>query len=138
MSLTINGAFGLIDSSTIIGGRVVEGITKINHDIAKEKTNQYGASGKVYSRARKKKTYEGSMTLWAREAFAICKSANVPDLTDVAAFDLILMVRSSDGALVKQVLKNCEWTAHPTNLEEDQEDMEVEAPFIFSGLETTY
>jgi hypothetical protein len=135
MALSVNGAFGLIDSSTVIGGRTVEGITAINYDVTREKTNQYGASGRVYSRARKKKTVEGSMTLYFRECRAMIESAvGAVDLTDIPPFDIVMMVRSTEGELVKQILKDVEFTAHPTNLEEDQEDIEVEAPFIFTQV----
>ena len=135
MALSVNGAFGLIDSSTVIGGRTVEGLTAINFDVTSEKTNQYGASGRVYSRARKKKTYEGSMTLYYREARAMVDSViGATDLTDVPPFDLVMMIRSTEGELVKQILKDVEFTAHPTNMEEDGEDIEVEAPFIFTQV----
>lgn len=134
MSLSVNGAFALIDSSTIIGGRTVEGITKVEYKVGQEKTNQYGASGKVYSRGRKKKTYEGSMSLYYREIREIIASVTgAQDLTDIPPFDLVMMVRSSDGALIKEILKDVEWTEDTTNLEEDQEDMLIDVPFIFSS-----
>lgn len=134
MSLTVNGAFALIDSSVSIGGRKVEGLTAINYKVAQEKTNQYGASGNVYSRARKKKTFEGSCSLYAKEVFAICESAGVDFLVDVPPFDLVVMVRNSDGEFKKRILKDFEWTEHPETLEEDQEDMVIEAPFIYSSI----
>lgn len=134
MALSVNGAYALIDSSLIIGGVPVKGLTKFDFNAKREKVNNYAAGEGVYSRSRKHKTFDGTAGMYYREVMNITRSAGVPDLTDVPPFDAVFLVRSSDGDLVKHTFKDVEFTEHNISMEKDGDDTEVDCPFIYSSL----
>lgn len=138
MGLSVNGAFALIDSSLVIGGAVVEGLIGVTYNTGREKTNNYGANGKVYSRSRKSRTHEGSITLFYREVLNICRSAQASDLSDVPPFDMQFLVRSSDGDTSLHVFKDVEFLSQEVTMERDGDDTEVEVPIIYSELIVTH
>jgi len=134
MSLSVNGAYALIDSALVIGGQEVKGLKKFDFSVKRDKVNNYAAGEGVYSRSRKHKAFEGSATFYLREVLNIIRSAQVNDLTDVPPFDAPFLIRSSDGDLVPHTFKNVEFTEHTVSMEMDGDDTEVEVPFIYSDL----
>lgn len=138
MGLSVNGAFALIDSSLVIGGVPVKGLTAVNYTVAREKTNNYAADGSVYSRSRKSKTFEGSISIYYRELIAICRSAQVSDISDVPPFDAQFLVRSSDGDMIPHIFKDVDFLSQEVSMELDGDDTIVECPIIFSKLEVKH
>lgn len=134
MALKINGAFALIHSSFIIGGRVVEGITKWEHKIERPKEDNLAANGEPYSRSRKGKKRSGTCGLYYREVMNICDSVKADDLTDVPPFDAVYLMTSADGEVYKLTYKDVEFTEDVLTQEIDGNDTIVESPIIFSGL----
>lgn len=132
--MATKSAYQLIESTCLIGGVEAPGVKKIEWNNDQEKTNNYAAGGKPYSRSRKIKTFEGSMTMYFRQKMELIRSAGVTSLNDIAPSDVIFMARTSEGELVKVTLKELEFTSDGGSFEQGGDDSEKDHNFIYSDI----
>lgn len=132
--MATKSAYQLIESTVLIGGVAADGVKNIEWNNDQEKSNNYGAGKKPYSRSRKTVTYEGSMTMYFRQKMELIRAAGVSSLNELAPTDVIFMARTAEGELVKFTLKDLEFVSDGAKFETNADDSEKDHSFIYSDL----
>lgn len=131
-------AYDLMNSKLIIGGVTMPGVIKVALDIEQEKTNNYAAGPKPYSRSRKQKQFKGSLGFFYRELVNLCRSANVNDLCEIGPFDVIFMAKGASNELATHTVKDVEFTSHKIDFSRGGDDTEVEPEILYSDFLVVY
>jgi hypothetical protein len=132
--MAVKSAYQLIESTVLIGGVSADGVKNIEWNNDQEKTNNYAASKKPYSRSRKAASFEGSMTMFFRQKIELIKAAGVHSLNDIAPSDVIFMARTAESELVKITLKDVEFTSDGGKFESNADDSEMDHSFLYSDI----
>lgn len=133
----INGThYSAVDAKVAINGIPVFGISAIEAKEAEEKTDQYGLGSKYpVGRERGKITTEGSISLYPIEIDAIQKSVIGGKITEIAPFDISLVVAPKNSANTKiVVLKNVEFLENAIGFDIDSTGSAVQIPLIISNI----
>lgn len=132
--------FSGLDCVVSMFGRTVAA-DKISYKVKQDKKNHYVmGSAKPYSKLRKTKEYEGSVTFPQSEFEAIQR--NLPagkDITDIAQFDVVVMFIDSDtGVAITDILKDCEFTEAGKEMGNDSEMMQITCPLSIGNIQFNF
>lgn len=114
--------------------RDVEGITALSYNDSMTKENVYGAGAYPIGRSRGNYEPEASITLYKEEADAIRKAAG-GRLVEIAPFDIIVQYMDKTGNIVKDILRNCEFTNDGVEVEQSDGSITTEYTLILSHIE---
>lgn len=117
-------------------GRDVEGISAVKYDDSTKKENVYGAG--PYPIGRSAGNYEAkcSITLFKEEADAIQKALpSGKRMQDVAPFDIIVEYQTSTGGIMKDRIRNCEFTNRSVDMKQNDGTIATEYTLICSHIE---
>lgn len=117
-------------------GRDVEGIAAIKYDDSTKKENVYGAG--QYPIGRSAGNYEANcaITLFKEEADAIQKA--LPKgrrLQDIAPFDIDIEYQTATGVIMKDRIRNCEFTNRAIDMKQNDGTIATEYALIVSHIE---
>lgn len=115
MATLINGkAYEFTDIRVNLLGATVRGITAINYDSPRNKSNHHGSNKEPVSRTRGVEQPEGSITLEMKEVKDI-ENALGPDqkLTDIAPFPITVTYSPDGQQLVTDILEGVEFLNNP-------------------------
>ncbi|QQV91581.1 hypothetical protein Peternella1_45 [Winogradskyella phage Peternella_1] len=140
LDTTIINKFGTMqgwnDITVNLLSRDVEGITALKYDDTVTKENVPGAG--MYPVGRSKGNYEAtaSITLYKEEADAI-KSALATGgrLQDILPFDINVQYEKADGSIVKDRIRNCEFTNDGVDVSNGDGTISIEYTLIVSHIE---
>ncbi|MBU2923055.1 hypothetical protein KO504_17025 [Winogradskyella psychrotolerans] len=137
---TIINKFGTMtgwnDITVNLLSRDVEGILKIAYDDTVQKENVPGAG--MYPVGRSKGNYEAnaSITLYKEEADAIKAAlATGSRLQDILPFDINVQYQKVDGSIVKDRIRNCEFTNDGVDVSNGDGTISTEFTLIVSHIE---
>lgn len=117
-------------------GRDVEGISAIKYDDSVKKENVYGAG--QYPIGRSSGNYEAkcSLTLFKEETDAIQKALPAGRrMQDIAPFDVIVEYQRPNGSIMKDVIRNCEFTNRAVDVKQNDGTTATEYTLIVSHIE---
>lgn len=137
---TIINKFGTMtgwnDITVNLLSRDVEGITELAYDDTVKKENVPGAG--MYPVGRSKGNYEAkaSITLYKEEIDAI-KEALPPGLRiqDILPFDINVQYQKADGSVVKDRIRNCEFTNDGVDVKNNDGTISIKLDLIVSHIE---
>ena len=134
----INGTeYSATDAKVMINGIPVFGIAAIRAKESEEKTDLYGLGSKYpVGRRRGKITTEGSISLYPVEISAIQKSVPGGKITEIAPFDISLVVVPKNSNNTKIVVfKNAEFLENAIEFDiENAGSNAVEIPLLISNI----
>ena len=134
----LNGTeYSAVDTKVNINGVPVFGISAIEAKEAEEKQDLYGLGSKhPVARRRGKITTEGSISLYPVEINAIQKSVEGGKITEIAPFDISLVVVAKNSSNSKVVvLKNVEFMENAIGFDiENSGSNAVQIPLLISNI----
>lgn len=116
--------------------RDCEGITSIKYTDTVAKENVYGAGRMPIGRSSGNYEAEASMTLYKEEVDAI--KAALPSgkrLQDIEPFDITVVYENSQGRVVTDRIRNCEFTNDGVEVEQADGTIATEYTLIISHIE---
>jgi len=133
----INGvAYGWADIICLIAGVPVTGITAAEYSDKQEVVNNYGAGRYPVSRSKGRITCTAKLTLAMDEVLAIQNRATNGRLQDIAPFDIqVSYLPENGGAIVHDVIRDCQFMDNARNWTEGATDQQVELPLIVSRID---
>ncbi|MDX2304611.1 MAG: hypothetical protein NW226_17515 [Microscillaceae bacterium] len=137
--MAIKKAYGWSDIDVVLFGDISVHITNITYEVTREKTNGYGKGASPVRRGRGKKNYESiSMTIAMPEVVQIKEALRAKygigfDLTDIIPFDIPIIYDNGEK-VVKDVIRDFEWTRDGGGGGEDDQDIVIELPGICSNI----
>lgn len=132
--MATNNAYEIIHSTCVYGGANLTGFKKFEAKENQDKSHNYAASKKPYSVSRKTQTFEGSMSMYFRQAVELIKAANGNGLSEIAPADCTFMARTASGELVKVTLKQMEFKGTTVAFETAADDAEMDVDVIYSDM----
>jgi len=132
----INGvSYSWADIVCLIAGVPVTGITAVEYDDKQEVVNNYGAGRYPVSRAKGRITCSAKITLAMDEVLAIQQQATNGRLQDVAPFDIQVSYLPENGAIVHDVIRDCQFTTNSRKWAEGATNQPVELVLIVSKID---
>lgn len=132
----INGReYGWGDISVTISAAVLSGIRAIKYEEDQEKENIYGAGRNPVSRGYGRIKTTGSITLLSATVFAMQAIAPKGKLHNLAPFPILVAYQPESGAIIKHVLKNCEFKKTTFDWKEGDMSKEIELELVISHIE---
>lgn len=117
-------------------GRDVEGISTLAYDDNVTKENAYGAGGMPIGRSRGNYEAKASVTLYKEEVDAI--QSALPSgkrIQDIAPFDIIAEYVREDGSILKDVIRNAEFTNNAVDVKQGDGTMATQYTLIVSHID---
>lgn len=137
---TIINKFGTMtgwnDITVNLLSRDVEGITELAYDDTVKKENVPGAG--MYPVGRSKGNYEAkaSLTLYKEEVDAIKEALpSGKRLQDILPFDINVQYQKADGSIVKDRIRNCEFTNDGVDVKNNDGTISNKLDLIVSHIE---
>lgn len=135
----VTNKFGTMQgwNSVIINilGRDVVGVTAIKYLDSEAKENVYGAGKYPIGRSRGNYEPEASITLYKEEIDGIKAALPVGvRLQDIAPFDIVVQYTTEDGIILKDVIRNVEFTNDGVELEQNGGSITTELELIISHI----
>lgn len=129
-------AFTYADVDVVLeDGTILEGVSSLSYKRTQQKTNNYSRSRNVRSRSRGKNEFECSINLDMLQIKAIKDAAGTgKGLPDIKAQDLTVVYLNDDGAIIKDVLVDFEFTEDPGGFDEEQMDLKYDVECIISNV----
>ena len=116
-------------------GRDVEGITKIAYGDSQTKENVYGAGSMPIGRSRGNYEPTASITLLKEEMDALQRSLKPGQrIQDIAPFDIIIKYEI-DGVVMRDVIRNCEFTNNAIDVSQADGTVAIECELIVSHID---
>lgn len=131
MSTFNSKEYSWCDVSTVIGGRILEGITGIEYTIKQDKEVIFGRGCDGHSIGRGNKTADGKITLLQSEYEAMVRDAKDNDILNLNIDVTVSYVPKDAGPIVTDILKSVEFTEDSKKANQGDKNMVVELPFIF-------
>ena len=124
--------FSWNETSVLIGGRILEGVTDIEYTAKQETKPLRGRGNKAHKILKGDKSYAGKITIWQSEFEAMAEAAPNKDALDLE-FDVIWAHTPSDGIgkAVIEALKGCVIAEFKKVMKQGDTNMLVELPFDF-------
>lgn len=117
-------------------GRDVEGFTSIKYTDTWTKENVQGGGAFPVGRSRSNYESEASITLYKEETDALRLSLpKGKRLQDIAPFDIIVEYVTNDGTILKDVIRNCEFTNDGFEVAQGDGTIATEYTLIISHIE---
>lgn len=123
------------DIKVCINGVHVVGITAINYGDKQDKQNNYGSGRHPVSRSSGRITPEAKITLYMSEVVAISRTSPTGRLQDINPFDIEVAYIPSNGVIVVDKIRNCEFTENVRGWKEGDMNQQVELPLLPSHIE---
>ena len=140
LDTTIINKFGTMagwnDITVNLLSRDVEGITELAYDDTVQKENQPGAG--MYPVGRSKGNYEAkaSITLYKEEIDAIKEALPAgARIQDILPFDINVQYQKADGSVVKDRIRNCEFTNDGVDVKNNDGTISTKLDLIVSHIE---
>lgn len=135
--MLINGkAYAWSDAVFTVASVLVNGISEINYEKKREKTDNYGAGSKPVSRSYGKEEFTADITLHMEEVEAITNAAPDRDLTLIGMFDVTVTFAPSLGAApVRHMLRGCEFKNNTRAMKEGDNMFAVKLELIVGDIE---
>ena len=131
----INGRlYGWGDIVINIGGVPVAGVRGIEYGEAQEKVNVYGAGRQPIGRGYGRVACEGSITLEGSTVIALQDRAPAGQLHRIAPFSITVIYQPETGPIVRDVLRNAEFTNNPTSWTEGDMTRDVQLTLIIGSI----
>lgn len=115
-------------------GRDVEGITALKYNDTMTKENVYGAGAYPVGRSRGNYEPDASITIYKEETDALRKAAG-DRLIELAPFDIIVQYMDKTGNIVKDILRNCEFTNDGVDVKQADGSIATEYILILSHIQ---
>jgi hypothetical protein len=132
----INGReYGWADIVVNIAAVPVQGIKAIKYEEEQDKENIYGAGRNPVARGYGRVKTTGSITLLSATVFAMQTAAPKGKLHNVAPFPIVVSYQPETGAIVKHVLKNCEFKKTTFDWKEGDMSKDIELELVISHVE---
>lgn len=132
----INGReYGWGDIAVNISGTSVVGIRAIKYEEDQEKENIYGAGRNPVSRGYGRVKTTGSITLLSATVLAMQAIAPKSKLHNLAPFPIVVAYQPETGAIVKHILKNCEFKKTAFDWKEGDMSKDIELELVISHVE---
>jgi len=132
----INGReYGWADIVVNISASPIIGIRAVKYEEEQEKENIYGAGRNPVSRGYGRVKTTGSITLLSPTVFALQAVAPKGKLHNIAPFPIVVSYQPETGAIVKHVLKNCEFKKTTFDWKEGDMSKEIELELVISHIE---
>lgn len=117
-------------------GRDLEGITDLKYLDSETKENVYGAGPYPIGRSRGNYEPEASITLLKEESDALRESlGNNERIQDIAPFDVVAEYETKDGNIIKDRIRNCEFTNSGVEVAQSDGTISMEYTLIISHIE---
>jgi 3-oxoacyl-(acyl-carrier-protein) synthase len=120
-------------------GRTVTGFTAVNYKKSREKMDNYGGGDEVDHRAYGQKKSSADITLYKYEVDALIEAARqqgIEDLLEIGPFDVVVVFQVKGSTKTKtDIIRNCEFTEHPTDVKSGDMKVEIKCPLITSHIE---
>ncbi|AYO58189.1 hypothetical protein CO230_08680 [Chryseobacterium sp. 6424] len=131
MSTFNSKEYSWADVSTVIGGRILEGITGIEYTIKQDKEVIFGRGNEGHSIGRGNKTADGKLSVLQSEYEAMVRDAKDNDILNLNIDITVSYVPKDAGPIVTDILKSVEFTEDAKKANQGDKNMVVELPFIF-------
>ena len=122
------------DYSVAYGGRILEGITGLEHSAKQEKEVLYGRGNKPHEIVRGNKSYEGKIMLWQSEVERMIADAPNKDILNLRFNINEAFVPAEGGQTVINLLQDVEITELPSSFKQGDKNQIIELPFIFLNI----
>jgi hypothetical protein len=117
-------------------GRDVEGITSLKYTDSWTKENVKGGGAFPIGRSRSNYEAEASITLYKEETDAMrLVLPKGKRLQDIAPFDIVVQYATADGAILKDIIRNCEFTNDGFEVSQGDGTIATEYKLIISHIE---
>lgn len=117
-------------------GRDAEGITALKYDDEVKKTNEYGAGPFPIGRSSGNYEANASLTLLKEEADGIQKALPPGGrIQNIAPFDITVQYEMPDGKVLKDKIRNCEFTNKGVDVKQADGTIAVEYKLLVSHIE---
>jgi hypothetical protein len=132
----INGReYGWADIIVNISAVPITGIRAIKYEEEQEKENIYGAGRNPVSRGYGRVKTTGSITLLSATVFAMQALAPKGKLHNIAPFPIVVAYLPENGAIMKHILKNCEFKKTTFDWKEGDMSKDIELELVISHIE---
>lgn len=126
------------DVSVVVAGRMLTGIRGVSYTSSQEKEPLYAKGNTPHAIQRGNKAYSGNIKLLQSELEALELAAG-GDALDVSFNIVVAYGNPSQGDVVTtDLLKNCEITEIPKNINQNDKFMEIELPIVMLGVVRNY
>lgn len=122
------------DYTVAYGGRILEGVTGLEHNAKQEKEVLFGRGNKPHEIVRGNKTYEGKIMLWQSEVERMIADAPGKDILNLRFNITEAFVPAEGGQMVVNTLQDVEITELPESFKQGDKNQIIELPFIFLNL----
>lgn len=119
------------DVSTVIGGRVLDGLTAIEYSVKQDKEAIFGRGSDPHSIGRGNRTHEGKLTVLQSEYEAMVRDAKENDILNLSIDITVSFIPQDGGQMVTDILQGVEFTEDAKKANQGDKNMPVELPFIF-------
>lgn len=119
------------DVSTVIGGRILEGLTAIEYSTKQDKELIYGRGCDPHSVGHGNKSSEGKLTVLQSEYEAMVRDARNNDILSLSIDVTVSYVPKDAGPIVTDILKGVTFTEDAKKANQGDKNMPVELPFLF-------
>lgn len=117
-------------------GRDLEGISQLAYNDSETKENVYGAGKYPIGRSRGNYEPECSITLYKEEADALRESLEKGKrIQDISPFDILVEYERENGEIVKDRIRNCEFTNDGVDVSQSDGTIATEYTLITSHIE---
>lgn len=140
MEATIINKFGRMSGWNSVKvqlmGRVVEGITSLKYDDKVAKENAYGAGRMPIGRTEGNYEAKCSIGIYKEEIDGLQRSlAPSKRIQDIAPFDIDVHYENGSGKVVKDRIRNCEFTNKAVEVKNGDGSISTEYELIVSHIE---
>ena len=117
-------------------GRFITGLQGLRYTSSQEKSYVYGTGNEPRAIQHGNRRYEGHLRVLQSELEALIESAPEKDLLKLQ-FDLSVSYhpKGTEGRIITDVLKYCEFSEVPKGMKQNDKLMEIELPVLFLRLE---
>lgn len=117
-------------------GRDIEGISELSYNDSETKENVYGAGKYPIGRSRGNYEPEASISLYKEEADALRESLGKGKrIQDISPFDIVVEYERENGEIVKDRIRNCEFTNDGVEVSQSDGTIVTEYTLIVSHIE---
>lgn len=133
--MALKQEFNFQDVVIRLAGLPVAGAQGISYTASQESPNIYGLGREPRSYAKKRREYEGEITVTGGQLNEILQAvAPIGDLLSLPPFEVSVTYVNESGDLWSDVLSGCRFTEVPKELVLDDDFMEVTLPLAIAKI----
>lgn len=127
--------FSFQDVIIRLAGQPLVGAQGISYTASQESPNVYGLGREPRTYAKKRREYEGEITLTGSQLNELLRAfAPIGDLLSLPPFEVAVTYVNESGDLWSDVLSGCRFTEVPKELGLDDDFMEVALPLAIAKI----